>query len=248
MLPTAPELDLQRLKETFDRDGFAVAPALFSPGEVDEIRQNFERLRREKAPSFYEDGIRDANDPLFQFPRLVHPHRFDENARRYMLHPRVIECLRRLFDEEPVAVQSMYYFKPPGARGQAMHQDNLYLLVEPGTCIAAWTALDYVDRQNGGMLLVPGTNKGNLLCQESADLTQSFSTGVTRVPAGMKAVDVAMNDPRLDGKPFRSGFDDLISAKARLESRMDNKAELPGLFLIDQGGRQVTPIIQEFIA
>ena len=193
MLSTTPELDLQQLKETFDRDGFAVAPALFSPGEVDEVRQNFERLLREKAPSFYDDGIRDAEDPLFQFPRLVHPHRFDENARRYMLHPRVIECLRRLFDEEPVAVQSMYYFKPPGARGQAMHQDNLYLLVEPGTCIAAWTALDYVDRQNGGMLLVPGTNKGNLLCQESADVTQSFSTGVTRIPAGMKAVDVAMN-------------------------------------------------------
>jgi phytanoyl-CoA hydroxylase len=194
MLSTLPELDLRQLQETFARDGFAVVPSLFSPEEVEEMRQNFERLRLE-GNAVYDDGVRDTNDPLFQYPRLVHPHRTDENARRYLLHPRVIECLRALFAEEPVAVQSMFYFKPPGARGQAMHQDNLYLLVEPGTCIGAWTALDHVDRQSGGMLLVPGTHRGNLLCQEN-DMglaKESFTTGFTRVPAGMKAVDCVMN-------------------------------------------------------
>jgi phytanoyl-CoA hydroxylase len=194
MLSTLPELDLKQLKETYDRDGFAVVPSVFSPEEVEEMKENFERLHGERK-AFWDDGVRDENDPLFNYPRLVHPHRVDENSRRYMLHARVIECLRVLFAEEPVAVQSMYYFKPPGARGQPMHQDNLYLLVEPGTCIGAWTAIDYVDRQNGGMLLVPGTHRGNILCQESDPEIDKefFSTNITRIPAGMKAVDCVMN-------------------------------------------------------
>jgi ectoine hydroxylase-related dioxygenase (phytanoyl-CoA dioxygenase family) len=189
---TTSGIDLQELKRTFDRDGFAVARRLFSPEEVAEIRDNFDRMHREERERAHDDGIRDANDPLFQFPRIVHPHRFNAVARRYMLHPGVVECLRALFGEEPVATQTMYYFKPPGARGQAMHQDNLYLLVEPGTCLAAWTAIDRVDRENGGMMLVPGSHRGNLLCQEAGDTSVSFTSHLTRIPKGMKAVDVAM--------------------------------------------------------
>lgn len=186
------DLDLATLKENFDRDGYAVAPGLFSPEEVAEIRATFDVIRLDKSKT-HDDGIRDENDPLFHYPRIVHPHRFNATARRYLLHPGVISCLRELFEEEPVAVQTMYYFKPPGSRGQALHQDNLYLLVEPGTCMAAWTALDYVDRHNGGMLVVPGTHRGNLLCPQPADAKKSFTTQVVRVPAGMKAVEVKMN-------------------------------------------------------
>jgi len=192
MLTTSPEIDLAQLKQTFDRDGFAVVPELLNAAEVEEIRNTFEELRADRGTHF-DDHITDSNDPLYHYPRIVHPHRFNSVARHYLLHPKVVTCLHAFFDEEPVAVQSMYYFKPPGARGQAMHQDNLYLLVDPGTCIAAWTALDYVDRQNGGMLVVPGTHRGNLLCQEKANARESFSKTVTRIPPGYKAVEVQMN-------------------------------------------------------
>jgi len=104
-------------------------------------------------------------------------------------------CLQVLFGEEPVATQSMYYYKPPGARGQALHQDNLYLLVDPGTCLAAWTAIEQVDRENGGMMCVPRSHTGNLLCQEDGGETlrrESFSGHVTRVPKGLKPVDIVM--------------------------------------------------------
>ena len=35
-----------------------------------------------------------------------------------MLDPRVAEVLWELFGEEPLAAQSMMYYKPPGARGR----------------------------------------------------------------------------------------------------------------------------------
>ncbi|MGB8353310.1 MAG: phytanoyl-CoA dioxygenase family protein [Chthoniobacteraceae bacterium] len=185
-------INLQELKENFERDGYAVARGLFSPEEVEEIKETFEKIRLHDIAKAWDDGVRDPEDPLFKYPRIVHPHRFNAVARHHMLHPGVQACLQALFSEEPVAVQSMYYFKPPGARGQAMHQDNLYLLVDPGTCIASWTAMDRTDRENGGMLVVPGSHRGNILCQEKGDMNESFSTGVTRIPQGLKAVDVPM--------------------------------------------------------
>jgi len=195
-MTTLPEIDLQTLKTDFDRDGYVVVRQLFSPEEVEEIKQNFERLHDEEFEKFkHDDKIQDPNDPLFAYPRFVHPHRNNDVARRYMLHPRIKEVLEVLFAEEPVATQTMYYFKPPGARGQAMHQDNLYLLVDPGTCMAAWTAIDKVDRENGCMMVVPGSHKGNLLCQEDGGESlrrESFSGAITPIPKGLKALAVPM--------------------------------------------------------
>ena len=195
MTTISTDIDLQELKANYERDGFAVVPSLFSQEEVAEIKETFEQVHRNEFSKAWDDGLRDPNDPLFQFPRIVHPHRFNATARRYMLHAQVLKCLEVLFEEEPVATQSMYYFKPPGARGQAMHQDNLYLLVDPGTCIGAWTAIDRVDRENGCMMMVPGTHRGNLLCQEEADATikrEAFNGTITRIPKGMKAIEVPM--------------------------------------------------------
>jgi phytanoyl-CoA hydroxylase len=72
-------------------------------------------------------------------------------------------------------VQTMLYFKPPLARGQALHQDQYYLRVQPGTCIAAWMALDACDDENGCLQVVPGSQNWPLLCTVKADITQSFT-------------------------------------------------------------------------
>ncbi len=81
----------------------------------------------------------------------------------------------------------MYYFKPPGSRGQALHQDNYYLMVRPGTCIAAWTAIDDCDEENGGMMVVPGSHRIDLACPGSANPKVSFTKDYVPVPKGLKA-------------------------------------------------------------
>jgi ectoine hydroxylase-related dioxygenase (phytanoyl-CoA dioxygenase family) len=86
----------------------------------------------------------------------------------------------------------MYYFKPPGARGQALHQDNFYLMVRPGTCIAAWTAIDDCDEENGAMMVVPRSHRDDLVCPERANEKVSFAREFVRVPEGKKAHLVKM--------------------------------------------------------
>lgn len=90
-----------------------------------------------------------------KMPIKIHPHRWDTVSRQYMLDPRVMSVLVALAGEDVYAVQRMLYFKPPGARGQSTHQDQFYLQVKPGTCIAAWTALDSCDEENGAMMVAP---------------------------------------------------------------------------------------------
>jgi ectoine hydroxylase-related dioxygenase (phytanoyl-CoA dioxygenase family) len=115
---------------------------------------------------------------------------------RYMLDRRIEAILAGLMGEEPVAGQSMFYFKPPGARGQELHQDNYYLRVKPGTCYAAWLAVDDADQENGGMLVVPGSGDHTVACPEKADPTRSFTSDYVPVPPGLEAVptDLAAGD------------------------------------------------------
>jgi len=127
-----------------------------------------------------------------ELPRVMHPHRFDPVSRRSLVHPGVMHCLRELLEDEVFAAQSMFYYKPPGARGQAMHQDNFYLMVEPGTCIAAWTAIDDVDPENGGMYLVEDTAGEEIVCPTLANSAESFTTHFVKPPKGKKAVPCLM--------------------------------------------------------
>jgi phytanoyl-CoA hydroxylase len=184
-----PSVDVQEMHTSFQRHGYAVARGLFSGEEVEEIKQAFELLAGGgPIPSHFEPKPEaDPSDPLQMFPRVHHPHRIHPVARKHLVHPGVVECLRQLMGEEVLAAQSMYYYKPPGSRGQAMHQDNFYLMVEPQTCVAAWTAIDDADPENGGMYLVADTANEELVCPGQADPKESFTTHLVPLPAGKKA-------------------------------------------------------------
>ncbi len=141
--------------------------------------------------------ITDPADPLYEYGRMMHPHNHPDLeigrlSMTYMLFPAVGEMLQILFGEPAVAAQSMFYFKPPGARGQDFHQDNFYLRVHPGTCIAAWASVDDSDQGNGGLLVVPGSHKFGIICPETADPARFFTTEHLDVPAGYKAVPIDM--------------------------------------------------------
>lgn len=182
--------------EQLDRRGYAVARGLFSPREVDEIREKFMALAADGPVEGLSDfkhggGNRyDPADPLSAYPRMMNPHSHPEFpvgplAKRYMLDSRLRPILEAGMGDEPVAVQSMFYFKPPGARGQDLHQDNYYLRVAPGTCLAAWLSIDDSDAENGGMMVVPGSNHLDIACPERTDATKFFTNDHVDVPAGL---------------------------------------------------------------
>lgn len=166
-------IDVQCL-ERFNDEGYVVVPALFPPEEVETIRAHFMGLHARKI-GFHDDGITDEFDPLYRYPRMIHPHRYDRLSRDWLLDPRLRAWTTALLGREPLAAQTMFYFKPPGARGQSLHQDQRSLEVRPGTCLAAWMAVDASDEDNGCMKIVPHSQDLEKLCIIDADRRKFFS-------------------------------------------------------------------------
>ena len=179
-------------KNFYQDNGYVVVKGLFSPEEVAGYREHYMALRQSPQPGD-DTGIDiGGDDPIKRYPRMIQPNRWDARSHQFMLDARLKECLTELLDREPYAVQTMVYFKPAGSRGQALHQDNYYLRVKPGTCMAAWMALDDCDEANGCMQVVPGSHTWDILCTQEADTTISFTDVTVPLPAGKAARPVLM--------------------------------------------------------
>jgi hypothetical protein len=177
------------LAQEYAENGFALARGLFSPAECESFLAHYMAMVERGGDGWAEGGV-DANhpDPLVRYPRLLQPHRGDRVSFEFMLDPRLKAALTAIAGEEPLAVQTMVYFKPPGARGQALHQDNRYLCVEPGTCLAAWLALEDIDEETGCLEVVPGSHRYPMLCPGSADMERSFTGDQVPLPPGLRSI------------------------------------------------------------
>ena len=133
-----------------------------------------------------------SDDPLKKYPRMIQMHHWDETSLQWMIDKRLNMCLTRLLGQEPYAAQTMLYFKPAGSRGQAFHQDQYYLRVQPGTCMAAWLALDDCDEANGCMQMVPGSHTWPVLCTTAADTIQSFTEVTVPLPDDTPITSIIM--------------------------------------------------------
>ena len=182
------------LKTQFEQAGYAIARNLFSLEEATTYRAHYMQLRQ--AGSYAQDLVNQwdegAHDPLRQYPRMFNMHHWDKVSLRWLLHPRLRQALTEMLGREPYAIQTMLYFKPPGARGQALHQDQYYLRAQPGTSIAAWMALDPTDEQNGCLQLVPGTQDLPLICPVEANQDESFTTIVVPLPEGFSPIPIRL--------------------------------------------------------
>jgi ectoine hydroxylase-related dioxygenase (phytanoyl-CoA dioxygenase family) len=180
-------------KEQYDADGFTLVRGLFSPEETEKLRDHYMALRERGSYPGDDAGVATrSRDPLRRYPRMGQMHRWDELSLQWMLDRRLDEVMTTLLGRSPYAVQTMLYFKPPGSRGQALHQDNFYLKAEPGTCMAAWMALDKVDLDNGCLQVVPGSHRWPILCTEKADTKVSFTDVTVPLPEPDAAVPVEM--------------------------------------------------------
>jgi len=185
-------------KKQFERVGYCVVAGLFREAEIREIERFFEDYKTRGGKVF--DGGTDYAElePATRQVRAMHPHRYSEQAKDWFLNPSVAAVLEELLGKPALGAQTMYYFKPPGAKGQGMHQDNFYLLAKPATCIAAWTAIDGADLDNGCMWVVPGSHRSDILCPEegAARWMDYGDSHISKFPREQKPAPVPVPVPR----------------------------------------------------
>lgn len=177
--------------QQYNDDGFIIVRGVFDGATVQQMREHYMKMRAEgPKPSDMGGDPNNPDDPLNKYPRLIQMHNWDEQSGAWANDSKILDILRQLFDGEPVLNQTMLYFKPPGARGQAHHQDQQYITLDP--LIGVWVALDPSDEGTGQMMLVPGSHKWGLQPVEEADTSASFTAGKTVLPEGVSEVGADM--------------------------------------------------------
>lgn len=168
-------------RKEFAELGYCRLDGLFSEQTLQEIEAFFEEYKRSGAAVF-DGGMRfEEQDPALRQVRALHPHRYSRRVQDWMLAPPVMDVLRELLGKEALGAQTMYYYKPPGAKGQGMHQDNFYLLASPATCIAAWTPVDDATEENGCLWVVPGSHRHDIHCPKEGARTTWLGYGDSHI-------------------------------------------------------------------
>ncbi|MDL5048664.1 phytanoyl-CoA dioxygenase family protein [Oscillatoria amoena NRMC-F 0135] len=186
------ELSQEQIRQ-YHEDGYLLIRNHFTAGEVAEIIRETEALDAAGGkPGLYEPNRENPSEQLARYPRIMFPNRSEAWAKHYMLHPKTQVVLRALMETEPLAAQSMFYWKPPGGRGQAFHQDDFYLATQNGNCVACWVAIDRCDEDNGAMVGVLGSHRSEIVCPDIADEKISFTRELVKPPPGSKTLLMKM--------------------------------------------------------
>jgi len=150
------------------------------------------------------------------------PVLFDGYAR----HPKLLAMVEQFCGPDIKSIHSMLINKPPGVDGRhPLHQDLLYFPFRPADrIVATWTALESCTRENGCLVVVPGTQRGDLLPHGNPDwdyLNTAYfgAAGVgahpERVHLEMEPGDTVFFHPLLlhgSGRNRSDGFRRAISA------------------------------------
>lgn len=176
----------QRLRYTLDNDlltpeqrlfyeenGFLLIRNLVSMQDIDRFRREFERICRQeiKVPNLV--VMRDVAIAKSEFvpdQRAVsklQDFQEDPELFRYCSLPEILKYVECFIGPNIMAMHTMLINKPPDAGKKTsrhpMHQDLHYFPFRPvDRIVCAWTAMETVNRQNGCLVVLPGSHKGTL--------------------------------------------------------------------------------------
>jgi phytanoyl-CoA hydroxylase len=81
---------------------------------------------------------------------------------QYSNHRPLLDQVEELIGPDLISMNSMALNKPPDVDGRhPLHQDLIYFPFRPAdSIVGVWTALDRITRENGCLVMIPGSHKG----------------------------------------------------------------------------------------
>lgn len=160
------------------KHGYVVAPGLLGQGDLDLWLERLDAIvhaRVAPAPGMLvmrdvmvAKGVVKPGTPLEAIAKLQ-DYEQDPVLDSYTVHPSILDCVERFIGREVMTIHTMLINKPPNVDGRhPLHQDLLYFPFRPASrIVASWTALERVTKENGCLVVVPGTHEGELLEHEN---------------------------------------------------------------------------------
>ena len=162
----------------YAEQGYVVLPGFFADAELAPWRERLRAiLHGEAAPAerllvmrdvMVAKGAVQAEAPEDQIAKLQ-DFENDPVLGGYIAHPRLLDAVEAFTGPDIASIHSMLINKPPGVDGRhPLHQDLLYFPFRPADrIVATWTALESCRRENGCLVAVPGSHRGELLPHEN---------------------------------------------------------------------------------
>merc|ERR1719427_86252 len=188
-------------REFYEKNGFLVIPNLVPDELIDECKQRFLDIV---------DGLVDAGAilkmkdlslkdkrglPNERVYNKIQDFVWDDVLSKYICLPEVLDYVECFTGPNIRAVHSMLINKPPDSGNRTsrhpLHQDLHYFPFRPADrIVAAWTAMEHIDDNNGCLVVQPGTHKG---CLEQHDYPE-WEKGVNKMYHGVRGAE---NNPRV---------------------------------------------------
>ena len=154
----------------FHRDGFLTIDSLLNEEEVQELRDELERVmaigeegygNRTPRPALISNTVSDAERGGVYW-HIVNIWEVSPAYRRLMYHPFIVRAISQLTGARELLIwHDQLLYKPPRAGGATRwHQDApLWPIIRPMTPVSAWIPLDDTTVENGCMWMVPGSHR-----------------------------------------------------------------------------------------
>ncbi len=162
------------------KDGFVVVPGLIPQGDITPWITRLEEIvegRVEPAEGML--VMRDVMvakgvvSPATKMEAIAKIQDYENDAvlDSYTTHENILDCVERIVGHDVQTIHTMLINKPPNVDGRhPLHQDLLYFPFRPADrIVASWTALERVTKENGCLVVVPGSQRGELLEHENPD-------------------------------------------------------------------------------
>ena len=166
-------------RKQYDEQGFLLVKGLFEPAELEPWRRRFQDIVEGRVPAaermlvmkdvMIAKGVVEAESKLAAVAKIQDFHQDPVLFDGYCRSPKLLRYVEGICGPDIKSIHNMLINKPPGVDGRhPLHQDLLYFPFRPADeIVGTWTALDPATRENGCLVVVPGSHKGELLEHEN---------------------------------------------------------------------------------
>ncbi|XP_063958296.1 phytanoyl-CoA dioxygenase, peroxisomal-like [Lytechinus pictus] len=161
-------------EKSYQDNGFLVIPKLVPHHKIDMYRKEFDKIcegqKRLRSMTIMKDvALRTANGE--RAINKLQDFQDNEVLFSYCCLPEILQYVECFTGPDIMAMHTMLINKPPDPGSKTsrhpMHQDLHYFPFRPAeSIVCSWTAMEKVHRQNGCLVVVPGSHKGQLMSHD----------------------------------------------------------------------------------
>lgn len=189
-------------RKFYEDNGFIVIRNLVPKEKLDVYRERFEQICRREVEIPGLTIMRDVAIARSEFVpgeqavTKLQEFQNDDILFGYCELPEIIKYVQTFTGKEVKAMHTMLINKPPDPGKKTsrhpLHQDLHYFPFRPADrVVCSWTAMQKVNRENGCLVVLPGTHKGELLQHDYPE----WEGGVNKMYHGVRDFDP--NAPRV---------------------------------------------------